>query len=153
MSTEPRTVEVKVKRLRQQARLPSYAKPGDACLDLYAHIVDGAGNPEGYRLRRLGPILVPTGIAIEIPPGYEGQIRPRSGNSARGLHVSLGTIDSEYRGELRVSVWTSNTEDGVRHGDRIAQLAIRRAPEVRLIEAGALSETERGCGGFGHTGK
>jgi dUTP pyrophosphatase len=101
-------------------------------------------------------VLIPTGIAIELPEGLEGQVRPRSGLAVkRGLTVlnAPGTIDSDYRGEIKVVLINLGTEPvRIERGDRIAQLVIASLPHVELREAIALTETERGAGGFGHTG-
>jgi dUTP pyrophosphatase len=100
--------------------------------------------------------VVPTGIALEIPKGHEGQVRPRSGLAARhglGLLNAPGTVDSDYRGEICVILMNWGNEPfAVRHGDRIAQLVFCRVEPVQLQWAGSLQETPRGSGGFGHTG-
>lgn len=100
--------------------------------------------------------MVPTGIALAIPEGYEAQVRPRSGLAARhgvGLLNGPGTIDSDYRGEVRVILMNWGREQfSISHGDRIAQLVFARVEPVRLKWAEKLEETERGAGGFGHTG-
>ena len=101
-------------------------------------------------------VLVPSGFAIELPLGYEGQIRPRSGLAANhgiGILNSPGTIDSDYRGEIRVILTNFGREDFVvRRGDRIAQLVISRYVRAEWEEVGKLEDTERGGGGFGHSG-
>jgi len=101
------------------------------------------------------PLRVPTGIALEFPPGYDVQVRPRSGLSARGVHVAFGTIDADYRGELLVTMWTSGDlrEYAVHDGDRIAQLVVSRIVPVTIVEAGELTPTERGERGHGSTGR
>ena len=100
---------------------------------------------------------VPTGIAIEIPPGYEGQVRPRSGRALReGLTLlnTPGTIDSDYRGEIQVIVVNLGRDPAsIEPGDRIAQLVIAPVARVELVEVQALDDTPRGGGGFGHTGR
>jgi dUTP pyrophosphatase len=98
--------------------------------------------------------LVPTGIAIEAPPGYDAQVRPRSGLSAKGVAVAFGTIDSDYRGEVLVTMYLFGALDSytIRHGDRIAQLIISRWADLPVVEAENLSETKRGPGGHGSTG-
>jgi len=140
---------LKVQRLRPGARLPVRATPGSSGLDLFA-CLEG---PEGLLLGR-GPVLVPTGIALEIPPGFDAQIRPRSGLSARGVGVALGTIDSDYRGEVLVTMYVFGSQDSfrIRHGDRIAQLVLSRLAELPVVEAEQLSPTARGSGGHGSTG-
>jgi dUTP pyrophosphatase len=101
--------------------------------------------------------LVPTGLALALPEGYEGQVRPRSGLAVRhGLTLlnTPGTIDADYRGEVSVILVNLGTETyRVRRGDRIAQLIVHRLPAVRFEEVTELPETARGPGGFGHTGK
>ncbi|MGQ9571850.1 MAG: dUTP diphosphatase [Dehalococcoidia bacterium] len=140
---------LKVKRLRPGARLPERATPGSTGLDLFACVEEG----DSIELGR-DPVLVPTGIAIEVPPGYDAQVRPRSGLSAKGVGVAFGTIDSDYRGEVLVTMYLFGTSDSytMRHGDRIAQLVISRRAELAVVEVEALSETERGTGGHGSTG-
>jgi dUTP pyrophosphatase len=140
---------LRVQLLRPGARLPQRATPGASGLDLFACIEA----PEGMELSR-DPVLVPTGIAIEVPPGYDVQVRPRSGLSAQGVGVTFGTIDSDYRGEVLVTMYLFGSQGShtVRHGDRIAQLVIARLTDLRVVEAQALSPTERGQGGHGSTG-
>lgn len=108
-------------------------------------------------LEPLGRAAIPTGLAIEIPVGYEGQVRPRSGRALReGLALinSPGTIDADYRGEIQVLVINLGTEPLViKNGDRIAQLVIAPVARAELIEVEVLEETGRGRGGFGHTGR
>ncbi len=103
-----------------------------------------------------GFAVVGTGLAVEMPPGIEGQVRPRSGLAARrgiGVLNSPGTVDSDYRGEIRVVLFNSSDRDfAVSRGDRIAQLVFGRVVEVELEEADRLAPTDRGEGGFGHTG-
>ena len=100
--------------------------------------------------------LVPTGMYLELPEGFEAQIRPRSGLALKhGIAVlnSPGTIDAGYRGEVRIILLnTSATEFPVKRGDRIAQMVIQKLPEVELVQVGELSESQRGAGGFGSTG-
>jgi len=144
----PRPV-LKVKRLRPSARLPQRATPGSAGLDLYACL-------EGQDCIDVGhePVLIPTGIAIELPPGYEGQVRPRSGLSAQGVAVTFGTIDTDYRGEVLVTMYVFGSRSSfmVHHGDRIAQLVIARLANLDVKETTELSETQRGAGGHGSSG-
>ena len=100
--------------------------------------------------------LVPTGLFMEIEPGYEVQIRARSGLAIKngiGLVNGIGTIDSDYRGEVKVALINMSDEPfTVNDGDRIAQMVVSRLENVEIIQADTLSETERGAGGFGHTG-
>jgi len=100
------------------------------------------------------PVRVPTGVALEIPPGYDVQVRPRSGLSLKGVGVSLGTIDSDYRGEVLVTMWVfgSRAEHRVAHGDRIAQLVVSRLAELPVVEVEALTPSARGASGHGSTG-
>jgi len=101
--------------------------------------------------------LVPAGIVVALPRGFEGQVRPRSGLAwKRGLTVlnGPGTVDCDYRGEIRVLLVNLGQEAvHIRRGDRIAQLVVQRLPDVQLREAESLPETDRGAGGFGHTGE
>ena len=101
--------------------------------------------------------LVPTGLFMEIPVGYEGQVRPRSGLAIKsGITVlnSPGTIDADYRGEVKVILINlSDVDFVIKSGDRIAQLVIAKCEQMEVVEVETLSETERGAGGFGHTGK
>jgi dUTP pyrophosphatase len=143
------TTALKVRRLRPGARLPQRATPGSTGLDLFA-CIEGAGSIELGR----DPVLVPTGIAIEVPPGYDAQVRPRSGLSGKGVGVTFGTIDSDYRGEVLVTMYRFGGPDSytIRHGDRIAQLVISRWADLPVVEVENLSETERGPAGHGSTG-
>jgi dUTP pyrophosphatase len=139
---------IKVKLLRPGARLPAFATPGASGLDLHACLAAHID---------LSPdvTLVPTGIAIEAPPGYDLQIRPRSGLARRGVDVILGTLDSDYRGEVFVSMRTfgSLASYRIEDGDRIAQLVISRFEALPLLQVEELSDSERGAGGHGSTGR
>jgi dUTP pyrophosphatase len=138
---------LRVQRLRPGARLPQRATPGSTGYDLYACLDEDLVVGQE-------PVLVPSGIAIEAPPGYDVQIRPRSGLSVRGVQVAFGTIDSDYRGELLMTMYVLPYREPhvVRPGDRIAQLVVTRTAEVVIEEAKALSASERGAGGHGSTG-
>jgi dUTP pyrophosphatase len=140
---------LKVKRLRPDAVLPSRATPGSSGLDLFA-CIEGRGSLE----LTVDPQLVPTGIAIEMPNGYDATIRPRSGLGSRGINVVFGTIDSDYRGELLVSMYVfgSRSDYRISHGDRIAQLVVARLADLAVCEVDSLSDTARGAGGHGSTG-
>lgn len=131
--------------------LPAPASPGSSGLDLRAALEGELVIDPGERA------LVPTGLMLEIPPGYEGQVRPRSGLALRhGLLVanSPGTIDSDYRGELQVILFNLGAEPFlVRRGDRIAQLVIAPTVQVAFEEAEDLAPSRRGKGGFGSTGQ
>jgi dUTP pyrophosphatase len=142
--------KLKVKRLRPQALLPKKGSDGASGYDLYACVEEGT-----VTLERSGqPQRVMTGLAIEVPPGFEAQVRPRSGLSAQGVGVTFGTIDSDYRGELMVTLYLFGSQPSftISHGDRIAQLVVTPVPEVLLEEVAELSPTERGDGGHGSTG-
>ncbi len=141
------TAVLRVQRLRPGARLPERATPGSTGYDLYACL-------EGEMVIGQEPTLVPTGIAIEAPPGYDVQVRPRSGLSGKGVQVAFGTIDSDYRGELLVTMYVLPYREPhvVRAGDRIAQLVFGRTVEVAIEETEALSASSRGAGGHGSTG-
>ncbi len=132
-------------------RLPTYATPGSSGMDLYA------ANETAVIIKPGGRALVPCGFTMEIPEGYEAQIRPRSGLAIKhGVTVlnTPGTIDSDYRGEVKVILINlGNEEFTVQHGERIAQMVISQVPRGDLIVVDSLTETERGSGGFGHTGK
>ncbi|MCL2817022.1 MAG: dUTP diphosphatase [Clostridiales bacterium] len=131
--------------------LPSYQTEGAAGLDLPAAVAE-----EGVLLPAGGRLLLPTGLAAAVPEGYEGQVRPRSGlAAAHGLTVlnSPGTIDSDYRGEIKVLLINLGREDFlVERGMRIAQLVIAPVVKARVRAVTSLSGTERLEGGFGHTG-
>ncbi|MBE3109371.1 MAG: dUTP diphosphatase [Acidobacteria bacterium] len=144
------TAILKVKRLRPGARLPERATEGSSGLDLFACI----GGADHVQLGRK-PVRVGTGIAIEFPRGFDVQVRPRSGLAARGVGVMLGTIDSDYRGEVLVTmhVFGDIEEYRIGNGDRIAQLVVTRLGNVDVVEAGELTETARGAGGHGSTGQ
>ena len=135
--------------------LPAYATAGAAGMDLRAslHADDRA---EGITLPSQGRALGPTGLAMAIPPGFEAQIRPRSGLAAHHgvtLSNSPGTIDSDYRGEIMVLMINLGAETFViRHGARIAQMVIAPVVRAAMIRVEALAGSERGAGGFGSTG-
>jgi dUTP pyrophosphatase len=145
-------VQVRFRRLPHAADLPlpAPASAGSAGLDLRAAVDAETDLAPGQRL------LVPSGFAVELPPGYEGQVRPRSGLAARhGVTVvnAPGTIDSDYRGEILVALVHLGEEPVVlRRGDRIAQLVVAPVAAVVVEEAPGLAETDRGTGGFGSTG-
>lgn len=131
--------------------LPKYAKPGDAGMDLRADI------SEVIELRSLERVLIPTGLRIKLPEGYEAQVRPRSGLALKyGITVlnSPGTIDSQYTGEIGV-VLVNLSKDlfKIQPGERVAQLVIAKYEVAEWNEVELLEVTERGEGGFGHTGK
>jgi dUTP pyrophosphatase len=143
--------QLKIKRLHPHARLPRRATPGSTGLDVFA-CIEGKGT---IMLTGTQPRLVPTGIAIEVPRGYDVQIRPRSGLSAKGVGVTFGTIDSDYRGEVLITMYLFDPDVTleIKHGDRIAQMIVSTSADLPLVEVGELSSTERGSGGHGSTGK
>lgn len=130
--------------------LPEYATPGSAGMDIRANL------PAAITLEPLQRYLVPTGLFIELPQGYEGQMRPRSGLAIKqGITClnSPGTIDSDYRGELKVILVNLGAEpQRIEHGDRIAQLVINKVEQANLVQVSSLNNSTRGEGGFGHTG-
>jgi len=131
--------------------LPAYATEGSAGMDVRANL------EQSLNLQPLERLLVPTGLFIELPPGYEAQIRPRSGLAVKQGITCLntpGTIDSDYRGEIKVILINlSNELQLVQHGDRIAQMVIAPVTRANLVLVQELNTTQRGTGGFGHTGK
>jgi dUTP pyrophosphatase len=144
-------LEVPIVRLDPDLELPAYARPGDAGVDLRAS-EDTVLAPGG------GRALVATGIAVAIPRGYAGFVQPRSGLALKHGVTCLNTpglIDADYRGELKVLLVNTDPEESfeVRRGERIAQLVIQAVEHADLVEVEALDETERGDGGFGHTGR
>lgn len=130
--------------------LPQYKTKGAAGLDLYADI------EEEIMLKPMERKLIPTGIYLSIPKGYEGQIRARSGLAIKhgiGLVNGIGTIDSDYRGEIKVILINYGEKDfKIKRGDRIAQIVFAKYEKVNLVEVESIDETKRGGGGFGHTG-
>ena len=136
---------------RSKFDLPAYATIASAGMDLHANI------DEPLILGSLERSLVPTGIFIELPVGYEAQIRPRSGLATKhGITVinTPGTVDADFRGELRVSLVNLSREPfTIEPGERIAQMVVARHEHVEWEEVTELSETERGAGGWGSTGK
>jgi dUTP pyrophosphatase len=130
--------------------LPGYETGGAAGMDIRAFLKEAVIIPP------LGRVKIPTGLFLEIPPSYEAQVRPRSGLAIKqGLTVlnAPGTIDSDYRGELEIILINLGAEAvAVKSGDRVAQLIIAPVSRARTEEVRGISETERGCGGFGSTG-
>lgn len=142
---------VKIKIVnRGSQQLPAYATPESAGMDLRANVA------EPVVLRPLERRIIPTGLYMALPPGYEAQVRPRSGLAFKhGITVlnSPGTIDSDYRGELGVLlVNLSNDDFTIEAGERIAQMVIARHEQGEFVEVEELDDTERGAGGYGHTG-
>lgn len=142
---------VKIKIVnRGSQQLPAYATPESAGMDLRANVA------EPIVLRPLERRIIPTGLYMALPPGYEAQVRPRSGLAFKhGITVlnSPGTIDSDYRGELGVLLVNLSNEDfTIQAGERIAQMVIARHEQGEFVEVEELDDTERGAGGYGHTG-
>lgn len=141
---------MKLKMISKSGVLPTYATDGASGMDLRAY------TEEPILLQPMERKLIPTGIFVEIPAGYEGQVRARSGLAIKkgiGLVNSIGTIDSDYRGELCVPLINFGQEPfEIQNGDRIAQLVIAKYERVEPELADKLDDTERGAGGFGHTG-
>jgi len=146
---EPAAV-LKIKRVRGSAELPQYMTSGAAGMDLSAALT------EPLVLEPRERALVPTGVAIELPQGYEGQVRPRSGLATRhGVTVlnAPGTVDADYRGEVNVVLVNLGKEVvQIEPHMRIAQLVVAPVSRLEILEVQQLSETSRGVGGFGHTG-
>lgn len=140
-------------KLADGAKAPAYATEGAAGMDLHAHF---EGSLHSVLVPVCGRALVKTGVSIELPKGYEAQVRPRSGLAAKyGVTVlnAPGTIDEDYRGEIGVILVNHGDEDfWVHKGDRIAQLVIAKVERANFVVIEDLSQTERGAGGFGHTG-
>ncbi len=147
-------IKIKIKRLSQDfldVPLPHYTTSGSAGMDIRAAVKDEVilypGKVE----------LIPTDISVEIPFGYEIQVRPRSGlaaNHSIGLLNSPGTIDSDYRGEVKIIMMNFGKEEfKISRGDRIAQLIVSKVYTAQIEEVENLNSTKRGKGGFGHTGK
>ena len=145
-------IPIKIKRLEETADLPlpSYESEGSSGMDLRASVTEPVLlNPGEIR-------LIPTGLAISVPHGYEAQIRPRSGLALKhgiGMVNSPGTIDSDYRGEIGIIVvnWGQKPFT-IRRGDRVAQMIITKVYKADIVKVGVLESTERGEGGFGHSG-
>lgn len=141
-------MKIKVKTI--SGNLPEYETPGSAGMDIRAYLEESVTIAPGKRA------LIPTGLFMEIPDGYEVQIRARSGLAVKkgiGLTNGIGTIDSDYRGEIKVSLINWGEEEFVvNNGDRIAQIVVARYERAELEKADELMETQRGVGGFGHTG-
>ena len=144
-------VKVLFKRLNPKAQIPKYKTDGSSGLDLMALIEDS------IKIKSQESALIPTGISVAIPQDTEIQIRPRSGLAAK-YNISVlntpGTIDSDYRGEIKVIIYNHGNNDfTVNNGDRIAQMILAPVVKMELEETNSLPETIRGKGGFGSTGK
>jgi dUTP pyrophosphatase len=139
-------MELKVKRLNNDAKLPRYGHPGDAGLDLFS-VVDAVLKPGEAQ-------PVPTGIQAAIPTGFVGLIWDKSGISLSGIHRLAGVVDAGFRGEIKVvMINLSNCDFGVSQGMKIAQMLIQPVVGVTVVEAEDLEDTDRGEGGFGSTGR
>ncbi len=143
-------MQVKIQYLNRAMAKPEYATKGSAGMDLGASIGEPVTIPPGGRM------LIPSGIALQIPNGYGGFVFPRSGLSyKKGITMCncVGVIDSDYTGEIQVAVYNSSNQEYTIHpGDRIAQLVFMPVEQGELIECDVLEETDRGSGGFGSTG-
>ena len=141
---------VKVLKAHMRIELPKYESEGAAGMDLRAFLDSDVVIPP------FGRVKIPTGLRVELPAGYEAQVRPRSGLAVKtGLTVlnSPGTVDSDYRGELEIILINLGADDvTIKDGDRIAQLVIAPVCRAALVQADALAATERGSAGFGSTG-
>lgn len=144
-------MEVKIIN-KSDNKLPAYETASSAGMDLRAYLPDGS-----VTLKPMQRTLIPTGLFMEIPEGYEGQVRPRSGLAIKnGITVlnTPGTIDADYRGEVKIILINlSDTDFVINSGDRIAQIIFAKCEQMNIVNVEILSETERGAGGFGHTGK
>ncbi len=148
------TIQIKIKRLSKDFKdipVPSYSTKGSSGLDIRAAVGEEIIIPAGEIK------LIPTNFSVEIPEGFEIQVRPRSGLAAKhGISIlnSPGTIDSDYRGEIKIIMMNLGKEDfKILRGDRIAQLVISKVYKAEFIITENLEESKRGSGGFGHTGK
>lgn len=148
------TLEIKFKRVRPNLDadipLPRYMTPHSAGMDICAAV------QMPYTLRKGEIGLIPTGFAIQIPPGFEAQIRPRSGLAVKhgiGIINAPGTVDADYRGEIKIALVNLGQNDFViQRGDRIAQIIVQKVYHVQVTLSEILEPTERDTGGFGHTG-
>ena len=144
-------MEVKIIN-KSDNQLPAYETVNSAGMDLRAYLPEGP-----VTLKPMQRMLIPTGLFMEIPEGYEGQVRPRSGLAIKnGVTVlnTPGTIDADYRGEVKIILINlSDTDFTISSGDRIAQIIFAKCEQMEVVNVETLSETERGAGGFGHTGK
>ena len=144
-------MEVKIIN-KSDNQLPAYETVNSAGMDLRAYLPEGP-----IVLKPMQRTLVPTGLFMEIPEGYEGQVRPRSGLAIKnGITVlnTPGTIDADYRGEVKIILINlSDTDFTINSGERVAQIVFAKCEQMEIVNVETLSETERGAGGFGHTGK
>ncbi|MHB9013621.1 MAG: dUTP diphosphatase [Ignavibacteriaceae bacterium] len=147
-------IPIKIKRINKDfddIELPSYATSGSSGMDIRAAVKDDIIAKHGEI------ILVPTNLSVEIPHGYEIQVRPRSGLAIKhgiGVLNSPGTIDADYRGEIKIILFNFGKEDlKISRGDRIAQIILSKVYLAKFIQTNDLADSSRGEGGFGHTGK
>ena len=142
-------MNVKIKII-EGGKMPMFQREGDACADCYARIAD---NIDHISIPAHSRCLVNLGFALELPEGYEAVVRPRSGLSLQKIDVCIGTVDSNYRGEVKACI-VNNSEGSfdVKNGDRICQLAIRKTEYIVFEQVENLSETNRGSNGFGSSG-
>jgi dUTP pyrophosphatase len=144
-------MEVKIIN-KSDNKLPAYETSSSAGMDLRAYLPEGP-----ITLKPMQRTLVPTGLFMEIPEGYEGQVRPRSGLAIKsGITVlnTPGTIDADYRGEVKIILINlSDTDFVINSGDRVAQIVFAKCEQMEVVNVDTLSDTERGEGGFGHTGR
>ena len=138
-------MKVNIKKLVENAVIPTYAKPGDAGMDIYSTSIEVGED---------GVVTYGTGLSMEIPEGYVGLLFPRSSNYKQDLVLcnSVGVIDSGYRGEIMLKYFQIG-ENMYKVGDRVGQIIILPYPQIEFTEVENLSKTERGEGGFGHTGE
>ena len=144
--------KIKVKIINESSNpLPGYATEGSAGMDIMANL------NESIRINPMERLMIPTGLFLELPNGYEGQVRPRSGLAIKNGITCLnspGTIDSDYRGEVKIILINlSDREHMVQHGDRIAQLVVHKVQVVKWKQVKKVKSSQRNKGGFGHTGK
>lgn len=143
------SIEIKIIN-KSDNSLPEYATSGSSGMDIKAHLSDVV------TIKPMERILIPTGLFLEIPDGYEAQIRPRSGLAIKNGITCLntpGTIDADYRGEIKVILINLSSEEQViRHGDRIAQMVFQKVEKAVWLKTQEINVTERNEGGFGHTG-
>ena len=141
-------MKIKIKKVHEKAIVPKYARRGDAGMDVYS--------VEGLIVKSKERKLISTGISFEIPEGFEIQVRPKSGLALNhGLTIvnTPGTLDSGYRGELKVILLNTGENDyEIKPGEKIAQIVLARYEQAEIEEVSELSESERGAGGFGSTG-
>jgi len=148
---------LKIKKLHRDVITPRYMTEGSAGFDIAAFLPSDRYEKQQIELKSGEISIVPTGLKFEIPAGFEAQVRPRSGLAFKngiGIVNSPGTIDSDFRGEVRVCL-INNGKDSfkIKNGDRIAQIVMSEVPEFKIDIVDELTETGRGQGGFGHTGR